>query len=313
MPIEYKSSCYIYAPKTPFEHLALDNVNLMLDEGRFIAIVGRTGSGKSTVIQLLNALLVPTSGEVNINAFLNCPKSGKPKKPKKKEENYEESLKAYKERLTAYKFSHSSKGIKKLRGSVGLVFQFPEYQLFEDSVEKDVSFGPRNFGIDKKKSLALAHEALKKVGLDESFYDRSPFELSGGEKRKVAIAGILAMKPSILVVDEPTAGLDPAAAKEMMSLFKDIQSEGVTIILVTHDMDLVASYADDVVVMNEGKMVEKVAPSELFGDDLSKYSLRNPRIFEFASNLSKKGMDIDRSVLRSVKDLAKAIARKRNG
>jgi energy-coupling factor transport system ATP-binding protein len=190
-----------------------------------------------------------------------------------------------------------------------LVFQFPEYQLFEETVEKDVAFGPKNFGSKNEEALKIAHEALKKVGLDESFYARSPFELSGGEKRKVAIAGILALSPEVLIVDEPTAGLDPKAAEETMALFESIHQEGVSIILVTHDMNLVAEFADEAVVMENGKIVKHCKPEELFGDDLSAYSLENPHIFQFALDLQRKGLQIDPKNLKNVKDMASAIKR----
>ncbi len=279
MPIDFSSVNFVYNRKSPFQYEALKNVTLHLDEGKFIAIVGRTGSGKSTLIQHINALLVPTDGEVRIDDFVNSADKHK-----------------------------RSKKIKDLRKRVGLVFQFPEYQLFEETVEKDVAFGPKNFGLSKEEALTKAHEALGKVGLDSSFYERSPFELSGGEKRKVAIAGILAIAPSVLIVDEPTAGLDPAAAKEMMALFARIHKEGTTVILVTHDMDLVASYCDEVVVMENGTVAKQCAPFALFGHDLSEYSLQNPRIYEFAEQLKAKGLVIDPAGLRTIEDLAGKIA-----
>ena len=173
---------------------------------------------------------------------------------------------------------------------------------------------PKEEDAKEEEAKEKAHWALEKVGLGKSFFERSPFELSGGEKRKVAIAGILAMEPKILVVDEPTAGLDPAAAKDTMSLFKKINEEGTTVILVTHDMDLVASYCDEVVVMENGKVEAQCSPSKLFGRDLSEYSLQNPHIFDFALRLKKRGFDLDMSSIRTTEDLAKAIAkRSKNG
>lgn len=280
MPIDFRNLGYVYDKKSPFSHEAIRDISLHLDEGKFIAIVGKTGCGKSTLIQQLNALLTPTSGEVQINEF--CNSSEKKKRTKK---------------------------YKELRKLVGLVFQFPEYQLFDDTVEKDVSFGPKNFGLKKEQAIEEAHKALNKVGLDESFYDRSPFELSGGEKRKVAIAGILAIHPSYLVVDEPTAGLDPRASKDMMQMFQSINKEGTTIILVTHDMNLVQEFATDVIVMDEGRVAEVTTPVELFSKDLEHYSLEKPLIFKTASKLNaSKKYNIDESKLRNVDDLAKAIA-----
>jgi energy-coupling factor transport system ATP-binding protein len=282
MPIDFSNVTFIYNPKSPFQYEALKDVNLHLNEGRFIALVGRTGSGKSTLVSHINALLHPSQGKVTVLDFVNA--------ASKKER---------------------SRDVKGLRKRVGLVFQFPEYQLFEETVEKDVAFGPKNFGMKNEEAIVAAHEALLKVGLDASFYERSPFELSGGEKRKVAIAGILVCHPEILIVDEPTAGLDPQAAEETMSLFEKIHQEGTTILLVTHDMNLVAEYADEVVVMEEGKVAKQCAPSELFGEDLSSYSLENPHIFNFALAMRKRGYSIDPSHLRSVKDLAAALAERR--
>jgi len=281
MSVNFKKVFFTYSPKSPFEYEALRDINLDLESGKFIALVGKTGSGKSTLVQHINSLVHPTSGVVDIDGFIN---SG-----------------VKKER---------TKDIKGLRKHVGLVFQFPEYQLFEETVERDVAFGPKNVGMKEAEAIEKAHWALEKVGLGKSFFERSPFELSGGEKRKVAIAGILAMEPKILVVDEPTAGLDPAAAKDTMSLFKKINEEGTTVILVTHDMDLVASYCDEVVVMENGKVEAQCSPSKLFGRDLSEYSLQNPHIFDFALRLKKRGIDLDMSSIRTTEDLAKAIAKR---
>ncbi len=310
MPIEFHNLSFTYNSNSPFQSAALKNIVLTLEENSFIAIVGRTGSGKSTMIQMINALLNPTSGYVDIDGFINHPLK---KEKIEKGLSKEEKSKAKEEIKRIYQ-KHSGKDIKNLRKKVGLVFQFPEYQLFEDSVEKDAAFGPKNFGVSKEDALKLAHEALIRVGLNESFFERSPFELSGGEKRKVAIAGILAASPDILIVDEPTAGLDPAAAKETMSLFKEIQKNGTGIILVTHDMDLVASYAEKVIVMEHGKVEKVCSPSELFGEDLSNYSLQNPHIFDFALRLKEKGLKLDTKDMRTVDDLADAIVRsKKNG
>lgn len=279
MPINFQNVSFVYSPKTPFASKALRNVSFAIDNGAFVAIVGKTGSGKSTIAQLLNALLTPTEGSVVVDDFIN-----EPKKRKK------------------------GKDIKALRKHVGLVFQFPEYQLFQETVEKDVSFGPKNFGLSKEESLKKAHDALRMVGLDESFDKRSPFDLSGGEKRKVAIAGILALEPEVLIVDEPTSGLDPKAAEDTMSLFKKINESGKTVLFVTHDMDLVLEYASLAIVVNDGKVEEAVKPSMLFDKDLSSYSLSNPQVFDFALRLEKRGFAIDFSNLRNVSDLGKAIA-----
>lgn len=310
MPIEFHDLSFTYNLKSPLQSSALKHINLALEDHSFVAVVGRTGSGKSTLIQMINALLSPTSGYVDVNGFMNHPEK-KEKMPKKLTAEEKAQFKAEQKRIYQ---KHTSKDIKALRKRVGLVFQFPEYQLFEDSVEKDVAFGPKNFGMKKEEAIKVAHEALLRVGLNESFFQRSPFELSGGEKRKVAIAGILATSPDILVVDEPTAGLDPAAAKETMELFKKIEENGTGIILVTHDMDLVATYAEKVIVMEYGEVEKVCSPSDLFGQDLTRYSLQNPHIFDFALRLEEKGLDIDTSNMRNIDDLANAIIRsKKNG
>ena len=265
MPVSFRDVSYIYAPKTPFSYCALKDVSFTIEEGSFIAIVGKTGSGKSTIAQLTNALLTPSEGEIRVNEFVN-----------------------------ASHVKKKRKDIKKLRKEVGLVFQFPEYQLFEETVEKDVAFGPRNFGLSKEEALKKAHEAILTLGLDESFFTRSPFELSGGEKRKVALAGILAIEPEVLLIDEPTSGLDPRAAEETMDLFKRINREKkVTVIFVSHDMDLVLEYADRVIVVDNGSIQRICAPQELFGSDLSVYSLDNPKVFDFALRLKERGFDVD--------------------
>lgn len=279
MPIRFENVSYVYSKKTPMEKSALSEINLEIEEGSFVAIVGRTGCGKSTLIQHLNALLNPTSGVVYIDDFTNA--ADKKKRDKK---------------------------TKPLRKNVGLVFQFPEYQLFEETVEKDVAFGPKNFGDDKDTALQKAHEALREVGLDESFYGRSPFELSGGEKRRVAIAGILAVRPKYLVVDEPTAGLDPSGAREMMDLFEKVHQQGTTLILVTHDMDIVLNYCSDVIVLDDGKVAKVCKPADLFDEDVSRFSLHSPAIYDFAARLEKHGYAFDKASLRDIDSLAKQIA-----
>ena len=279
MSIIFDHVSHVFSKKTPFEFEALKDVSLTIEKGSFIAIVGRTGSGKSTLIQHINALLRPSSGEVRVDDFINGPKNKLKGKP-----------------------------IKALRSKIGMVFQFPEYQLFEETVEKDVSFAPKNFGVSKEESVKRAHEALTMVGLDESFYSRSPFELSGGEKRKVAIAGILAAKPDVLVLDEPTAGLDPAASIDTMDLFKKIhEEEGMDLILVTHDMNLVARYANRVIVVADGNIAFDGKPTDLFELDLEQYSLDNPDVYRTYKELKAKGLDLKKKELNTVDDLAEVI------
>ena len=279
MPIKYENVSFTYNAKTPFSYEALSSVNLEILDGSFTAIVGKTGCGKSTLIQQLNGLLVPTSGEVIINDY-----------------------------VVAKSRKRRTKKIKELRKLVGLVFQFPEYQLFEETVEKDVAFGPKNFGADNEKALKSAHEALRLVGLDESFYKRSPFDLSGGERRRVAIAGILALNPNILVLDEPTAGLDSRGAREMMALFKGLHDNGTTVILVTHDMNIVLEYSDTVIVMEDGEVREITTPLELFNKENDRYSLETPLLYKFVKSLSDKGMALDIRMIKDIDSLAAAIA-----
>lgn len=284
MSVNFSNVHYVYNKKSPLEFEALSGIDLSIEKGSFTAIVGRTGCGKSTLIQHINALLHPTSGEVEVLGFHNTPKK-----------------------------KGRSKNVKELRRHVGVVFQFPEAQLFEDTVEKDVAYGPKNFGLKNEEALQKAHESLKAVGLDESFYERSPFELSGGEKRRVAIAGILAIGPEILVVDEPTAGLDPLGGKEMMDLFEMVHRQGTTIILVTHDMGLVLNYADKVVVMDNGKIVEITDPVSLFSEDIEAYSLESPMVYKFVKDLFKKGIELDFQKIRDVDSLADEIIRVKGG
>ncbi len=279
MPIRFSDVFYTYNPKTPLASEALNGVSFEIEDGSFTALVGRTGCGKSTLIQHINALLVPAAGEVVVGEFVNS--ADKKKRSKK---------------------------LYQVRRKVGLVFQFPEYQLFEENVEKDVAFAPKNFGASKEEALAAAHEALKRVGLGENFYKRSPFELSGGEKRRVAIAGILAFHPDILVVDEPTAGLDPRGASEMMDLFEAVHKSGTTVILVTHDMNLVLSYADKVIVLDHGKIAKISDPVSLFKEDIEQYSLETPLIYSFVKRLQARGVDIELGQAKDVESLAAQLA-----
>lgn len=271
MPVKFLDVSYVYNKKSPMAYEALKHINLEIAEGSFTAIVGRTGCGKSTLVSHINALLSPSEGDVIIDEFVNS--SDKKKRTKR---------------------------LKELRKKVGLVFQFPEYQLFEETVEKDVAFGPKNFGMKESEALAAAHQALREVGLNDSFFKRSPFELSGGEKRRVSIAGILACKPHYLVVDEPTAGLDPLGSKDMMDLFAQVHRAGTTIILVTHDMNLVLNYCDRVVVMDDGEIAKITDPLSLFSEDIGRYSLETPLLYKLVRDLNAKGKDIDISKVKDV-------------
>ena len=252
---------YTYQEGTPFASVALSDVSLTIEDGSYTAIIGHTGSGKSTILQLLNGLLVPTEGSVRVFDTL----------------------------ITS---TSVNKQIRQIRKQVGLVFQFAENQIFEETVLKDVAFGPQNFGVSVEEAEAIAREKLALVGIDESLFERSPFELSGGQMRRVAIAGILAMEPKILVLDEPTAGLDPIGRKELMTLFKKLHQDGITIVLVTHLMDDVAEFADQVYVMEKGKLVKSGKPSLVFQnvDFMEKIQLGVPKITRFAQRLAERGV-----------------------
>lgn len=281
MQIKISNLSYTYLAKTPNEVEALHNVSLDIPEGKITSIIGHTGSGKSTLIQTLNGLLLPTSGEVRVGEYIVTNKKKK------------------------------NKRIKELRKSLAIVFQFPEYQLFEETVEKDVAFGLKNYGYKEVEAIKLAHKALEEVGIDKSFYKRSPFELSGGEKRRVAIAGIIALNPDILVLDEPTAGLDPKGSKIILNLINKFNKEGKTIILVTHDMNIVLNYSDHVIVMNDGKVAFEGTPSDLFSGDISTYSIDVPELFKFVKLLESKGIKLDISKIRTIDDLISQLKEKR--
>lgn len=265
MGIHLQQVSYTYQPGTPFEGRALFDVDLTISDGSYTAIIGHTGSGKSTILQLLNGLNVPTNGAVVIDDTV----------------------------ITA---TSENKDIKHLRKKVGLVFQFPESQVFDETVLKDVAFGPQNFGVSTEESERIAREKLILVGIEEELFDRSPFELSGGQMRRVAIAGILAMEPNILVLDEPTAGLDPAGRQELMTIFQQLHMAGMTIVLVTHLMDDVAMYADFVHIMEKGKLVRSGKPVEIFQevDFLESIQLGVPKITRFAANLERRGFVFER-------------------
>ena len=277
MAVTFKQVEHIYSLNTPFQYVALKDVNLNIKQGSITAIIGHTGSGKSTLIQHINALLQPTKGSVTVGEHI----------------------------ITA---TEQPKVLKPLRKLAGLVFQFPEYQLFEETIEKDIMFGPKNFGVDEETAKKQAAKALEAVGLDLSYLKKSPFDLSGGQKRRVAIAGILVMEPDILVLDEPTAGLDPQGALEMMSLFKELNQQGKTIIIVTHDMNHVLNYAQEAVVMSEGAVVKQCSVDELFTtpDYLVDLSIDLPVITNFIYELNKKGFNIDSSI-KDVETLANLI------
>ena len=283
MSITFKEVEHIYSESTPFAYHALKGVTLDIKNGSFTAVIGQTGSGKSTLIQHINALLLPSSGNIEIDDYVITP-------------------------------ANKPSGLKMLRKKAGLVFQFPEYQLFEETIEKDIIFGPINFGISEDEAKQIAKEVINIVGLDETYLDKSPFDLSGGQKRRVAIAGILAMNPDILILDEPTAGLDPQGANEMMNLFKKINKSGKTIIIVTHDMNHVLQYCDEVVVMNQGKVERHDSVVNIFKDSeyLNKLGIDLPIITDFILKLNKGGFNINTSI-KDIDELINVIGGELNG
>ena len=280
MAITFKSLSYIYDEGMPYAHHALKDINLNIEEGKITAIIGKTGSGKSTLVEHLNALLVPSSGSLEIEDTIILP--GK-----------------------------KNKGLKALRKKVGLVFQFSEYQLFEETILKDVAFGPKNYGASEQEAIAKAKLALKMVGIDESYYETSPFDLSGGQKRRIAIAVILALEPKIIVLDEPTAGLDPKGSQEMIDLFVKLNKKAcITVILVTHDNEIVYNYADNTVLMADGEVKYSGNTLELFNDKekVKEFNILEPKILSVKNALNDKGFKIPSNV-RTIDELAKYLSK----
>lgn len=263
MSLVLENVTYRYSQGTAYEITALNHVNLAIGDGEFIGIIGHTGSGKSTLVQHLNGLLKATGGTICFNG----------------ENIYQEKY-----------------DLRGLRTQVGMVFQYPEHQLFEATVLEDVCFGPKNQGLSKEEQQERAKEALKSVGLDESCYGKSPFELSGGQKRRAAIAGVIAMKPSVLILDEPTAGLDPRGRDEILDLVADMhKSYGCTVILVSHSMEDVANYVDRIIVMNDGEVLYDDVPRQVFRHykKLEKIGLAAPQVTYLMHELKEEGFPVD--------------------
>ena len=282
MDIRFKQVGFAYQAGTPFEMRALHDISFSIEDGSYVAIIGHTGSGKSTILQHLNALLKPTEGIVELGDKTIDSTTG-------------------------------NKDLKPLRKKVGIVFQFPEAQLFEETVEKDIAFGPKNFGVSEEEALKIAAEVVKTVGLPEEVLKKSPFDLSGGQMRRVAIAGVLAMKPEVLVLDEPTAGLDPKGRLEMMEMFYKLNKEqNMTIVLVTHQMNDVSDYADHVIVIEAGNVVKEGSPKEVFSDAswLLEKQLGAPTTLAFVEKLKEKGWSTDKMPL-TLDELAEAILEER--
>ena len=276
MSMKFENVSFTYSPNTAFEIHALKNINMEIYDGEFIGIIGHTGSGKSTLVQHFNGLMKATSGVIYYNG----------------------------ENIYAEGYS-----MKNLRSKVGLVFQYPEHQLFEVDVLTDVCFGPKNLGLSKEEAEARARKALQMVGLKEKYYKQSPFEMSGGQKRRVAIAGVLAMEPEVLILDEPTAGLDPKGRDEILEQLKRIHKERqITIILVSHSMEDVAKYVDRIIVMNQGEAMYDGTPKEVFSHykELEKVGLAAPQVTYIMNALAEKGFDVDTDAT-TIKEASEAI------
>lgn len=284
MSIKVENINYIYSEGTAFENYALKDINFEISDGSFVGIIGHTGSGKSTLIQQLNGLIKASTGKIYY----------------KGQDIYDENYK-----------------LKEHRQKVGLVFQYPEHQLFEIDILSDVCFGPLNQGLSKEEAIERAKSALTLVGLDESFYKKSPFELSGGQKRRVAIAGVLAMNPEVLILDEPTAGLDPKGREEILGKISELRkSRNITIILVSHSMEDVAKYADKILVLSKGELVLNGTPKEVFRhiDLLESIGLRAPEVSYIIRELREKGFEIneDISTIEEARDAILALVRRKN-
>lgn len=268
MSITVKNLSYTYLPGTPFEHKALKDVNFEIADGEFVGIIGHTGSGKSTLIQVISGLLKGASGQVLVDGVDYLSKKA---------------------------------DRRQLRRTVGVVFQYPEYQLFEETVEKDVAYGPRKMGVPESELQSRVRVALEHVGIDYELYkDTSPFSLSGGQKRKVAIAGVLAMEPSILIMDEPIAGLDPMGRESFMQLTKNLNEVGITILMISHNMDNLAEYAGRLLVMNQGELVMNGTPQEVFSreEELLSAGLDLPEAAKLARQLRAQGMEVPAGIIR---------------
>ena len=288
MQISLKNVSYTYNYKTPYAREVLKDINLNIEEGSYTVIIGKTGSGKSTLIEHINGLLLPTQGEVSVNNILIT-------NPKSKKEKRE-----------------LAKKLKVLRQDVAVLFQFSEQQLFETSVLKDIIFAPLNYGISEERAISKAKELIKLVGLDESYLDKSPFELSGGEMRKVALCGVLALEPKVLILDEPTVALDYKSREEIMTMVKKLKDEfNMTIVLISHNMNYVLEYADKVFVLKNGKINFEGTVEELFSDEklLKENSLEQPELLKFYNKLQENNIKLN-VFPRKYEDLVDALKNK---
>ena len=284
MSLEVRHLCHTYMPGSPFQSQAVQDVSFTVEDGEFIGVIGHTGSGKSTMIQHLNGLLTPTSGQVLVDGEdINAKGTDK----------------------------------RRLRQKVGMVFQYPEHQLFEETVEKDISFGPKNQGLVEEEITKRVKSAMMKVGLDyQTVKDKSPFDLSGGQMRRVAIAGVLAMEPKVLVLDEPTAGLDPAGRTELLEMIRSLHRQGgVTVMMVSHSMDDMASLATRLLVMNHGRLVKDASPREVFSDPalLRSIGLDVPQASQLAEKLREAGYPVPEGIYRldEIKNVILSLAKRK--
>ena len=286
MSIKLEGINYLYGQGTEMVSHALKNINIEIKDGEFVGLIGHTGSGKSTLVQHLNGLIRPTEGHIYFDG----------------QDIYAEGY-----------------DMKKHHSNVGLVFQYPEHQLFEVDVLSDVCFGPKNLGLKKAEAEEQAKKALALVGMDESYYKRSPFDLSGGQKRRVAIAGVLAMKPQMLILDEPTAGLDPQGRKEILELISGLRERaGITVVLVSHSMEDVAEYVDRIIVMNKGSVAYDAAPKEVFAhyEELEEMGLAAPQVSYIVHKLRAKGLPVETDAItieEAARDILAALASKKKG
>ncbi len=286
MSIKLEGIHYIYGQGTEMVVHALKDINIEIQDGEFVGLIGHTGSGKSTLVQHLNGLIKPTQGHIYFDG----------------QDIYGEGYQ-----------------MKKHRSNVGLVFQYPEHQLFEVDVISDVCFGPKNLGLSKEEAMEQAKQALELVGLDESFYKRSPFDLSGGQKRRVAIAGVLAMKPKMLILDEPTAGLDPQGRKEILELIAGLRDRtGITVVLVSHSMEDVAEYVDRIIVMNKGSVAYDDRPKAVFAhyEELEEMGLAAPQVSYIVHQLRAKGLEVETDAItisEAARDIVTALKARQEG
>lgn len=313
MQIKVKGLIHIFDKGSPSEFKALNGLSVKFDSNEFVTIIGPTGSGKTTFIEHLNALLIPTMGSVTLRTQVESKKKRRLAKFESAKSGKRKVNKGDKvdQKITIINSKRKIRNIKTIRSKVGVVFQFAEYQLFEETIQKDIIFGPVSMGVPKEEAIVRAKKYIKLVGLDESYLAKSPFSLSGGQKRRVALAGILALEPETLIFDEPTAGLDPQGEIEMYSIFKKLHKEGKTIIIVTHNLDHVLEYSDRTILFNKGEIEFDGRSIDLMYNEelLIKNELELPKLSRLVNELERKGLKIGK--VNSIDDFAKALKKKK--